>query len=175
MSRHGTKRLLAPETLLQAQALLEQFLHDSQATLALLVDRNGRVLAAQSHEGTERLASLGASVAAVYAALQSVASLLHEERFLTLLHEGLRERLLAEAVGSRWLLVVIFGQHVPLGLMRVLGHQLAEQLTVLLEPSTPPRRLRERRIRRAAQDTVDLIFGFDATDTEAQPGANPWP
>ncbi|GBD15331.1 hypothetical protein HRbin26_00220 [bacterium HR26] len=165
MSERQTDRLvIPPDAVAQVAACLQRLMADSNASLSMVIDRSGRVIAAESREHRSGVANLGVLIAAAYASLQEIARLLQEESFQTILHEGLRERIVTETIDARWLLVVLFDEQVQVGLVRVLTRRTASTLAAILSLQQQPAkfsRQRQKQLRRAAQDTIDLIFGKD--------------
>ncbi len=173
MSEPKTERLvISPDAVAQVAACLQRLMADSNASLSMVIDRAGRVIAAESRQQRAGLADLGVLIAAAYASLQEIARLLKEESFQTVLHEGLRERIVTETVSTQWLLVVLFDEQVQVGLIRVLVKRTASTLAAILDlqKQRTPRaaRPRQKQPRRAAQDTVDLIFGQEPPGPESR-------
>ncbi len=174
MSERKTERLvISPDAVAQVAACLQRLMADSNASLSMVIDRAGRVIAAESREQRSGLADLGVLIAAAYASLQEIARLLKEESFQTVLHEGLRERIVTETVSTHWLLVVLFDEQVQVGLIRVLVKRTASTLAAILDlqKQRAPRvaRPRQKQSRRAAQDTIDLIFGKEPQGPDNHP------
>jgi len=165
MNEHKTDRLVVPpDAVAQVAACLQRLMADSNASLSMVIDRSGRVIASESRDPRSGIADLGVLIAAAYSSLQEIARLLREENFQTILHEGLRERIVTETIDARWLLVVLFDEQVQVGLVRVLTRRTASTLAAILDlQQQPPKfsRQRQKQFRRAAQDTIDLIFGKD--------------
>jgi len=174
MSERQTERLvISPEAAAQLAGCLQRLMTDSNASLTMVIDRSGRVIVAESREPRSKLDDLGVLIAAAYASLQEIARLLKEETFQTVLHEGLRERIVTETVGTKWLLVVLFDEQAQVGLVRVLVRRTASTLAAILElqqqRATRGYRPRPKPLKRAAQDTIDLLFGKEPSEPDRPP------
>jgi predicted regulator of Ras-like GTPase activity (Roadblock/LC7/MglB family) len=174
MSERQTDRLvISPEAAAQLAACLQRLMTDSNASLSMVIDRGGRVIVAESRKPQSKLDELGVLIAAAYASLQEVARLLEEESFQTVLHEGLRERIVTETVSTKWLLVVLFDEQVQVGLVRVLVRRTASTLAAILELQQQRgirfSLTRQKRFRRAAKDTIALLFGQESSEPDKPP------
>jgi hypothetical protein len=116
------------------------------------------------------LTHLGALLAATYASTREMARILKEDNFRTMLQEGMREKIITEAVKDQWLLVVIFDQQAHLGLIKVLTKRttsmLSNILDVALDRSLPDLGIVNRSMLRATRDTIDLVFKAEFIDDD---------
>ena len=110
-------------------AVLDEFLADSQARAALLVDREGHLVTKKGLTGSFDPDSLAALVAGSFAATRELAKLLGETEFSVIFHQGKNEHIHIGLASDRSLLVVIFDDRTTLGMVRLYAHELAEKLT----------------------------------------------
>ena len=77
-----------------------------------------------------------------------------------------------ETVDDRWLLVVVFDHQAHLGLVKVLAKRatisLSSVLHMVIERNQDRRARITGELRRAAVDTIDLIFNQDDRATESR-------
>lgn len=124
--------IVLPEQIARVDRCLQSLLDNSLATYALLLDQSGQIVAGRGEKSHSEAVLLGALIAGSFASAREIARLLGEERFQTLFQQGLRYHLLTTAIGGYWLLVVVFGKKTPVGLVRVLSCQVADELAVIL-------------------------------------------
>ena len=145
-------------------AALQQFLRDSRARCALLVDRAGQLVttvgeapAAAGFDATA-FASL---TAADFSANDQLARLIGERDFSTLFHQGERESMFLADVARRLILVVLFDNRTTLGLVRLRMKGAVDELTKIFEgvfargssaQAAPPGFLA------GAEDEIDRLF-----------------
>jgi predicted regulator of Ras-like GTPase activity (Roadblock/LC7/MglB family) len=147
----------------------------------MLLDRAGQIIAWQG--GDQRLQEmmhLGALLAGAYATSREMARLLKEDSFRVLVQEGMREKIFTETVEDRWLLVVVFDHQAHLGLVKVLAKRATQSLAAILHTvieQNDYRRAQFRgQVRKAAVDTIDLLFSDDpAADPGPTTEKKPWP
>jgi predicted regulator of Ras-like GTPase activity (Roadblock/LC7/MglB family) len=86
------------------EEILGDLLYESNAKCALLVDRS---------------AAFASLTAADFSANDQLASLIGEEEFSSLFHQGRNESMYLADIGKRLILVVLFDQQTTLGLVRL--------------------------------------------------------
>lgn len=112
--------------------ILRELLGNSEADGCLVCDTAGHVLV---HEGVSTADPLLVSAlgAGVFAATHELASLLGEEEFSTVLHQGANRSLLICAANEDALLLVTFPSRANLGLIKLYAPSTASALRVGLE------------------------------------------
>jgi predicted regulator of Ras-like GTPase activity (Roadblock/LC7/MglB family) len=157
--------ILNDETALEINGLLARLLRDSQADSAILLDQAGQIIAFQGESGGSERIQLGALIAGVFASSREVAKILGEHDFRSFFQEGASEKVLTESIGGRWLLAVIFGQSVELGLVKRLSSRTAIELNSVFERTLERERLhpklKDLGVEIVANDTIDLLFRDD--------------
>jgi predicted regulator of Ras-like GTPase activity (Roadblock/LC7/MglB family) len=152
-------------------ACLARLMGETGASYIMLLDRAGQVLAWQGDGHRAEMTHLGALLAGTFASSREMARLLKEESFRVLVQEGMKEKIFTETVEDRWLLVVVFDHQAHLGLVKVLAKRATQSLAgilhVVVERNQSQRSRVASEMRRAAVDTIDLIFSQD----EPAPGA----
>lgn len=142
--------------------LLEKLVKDAHASSGMVLDRAGQIIVWNGIDYKEEATKLGALIAGAYASTREMARILGEQNFRTLLQEGAREKIYTEAVGEHWLVVVIFGHHTHLGLVKILCDRASADLADVLVRAVAANRTRspllDATLQRVTQDTIDLIF-----------------
>ncbi|HEY3267897.1 MAG TPA: roadblock/LC7 domain-containing protein [Armatimonadota bacterium] len=118
---------------------LKSFLRESQGKCAILVDRDGQMLAKQGFTQNLDTVSLSALTAGAIASTQEIARLLGEPEFSVLFHQGTHDHIHFSLVGSRAILMSVFDDRTTIGLIRLVAAQSVDALASLLEaPHLPP-------------------------------------
>lgn len=160
-----TSMVVGPEESEAIGACLDRLMDDTGASYIMLLDRAGQILSWKGDGRQAEMTHLGALLAGSYASSREMARLLKEDNFRVLVQEGARERVFTETVEDRWLLVVVFDHQAHLGLVKVLAKRATQSLSgvlhVVIERSQDRRSKLTGEMRRAAVDTIDLIFSQD--------------
>lgn len=168
-----TSMVVGPEESEAIDACLERLMEDTGASYIMLLDRAGQVLSWKGEDHRAEMTHLGALLAGSYASSREMARLLKEDNFRVLVQEGAKERIFTETVEDRWLLVVVFDHQAHLGLVKVLAKRATQSLSgvlhVVIERNQDRRTRITGELRRAAVDTIDLIFSEDNRATESRP------
>jgi len=123
------------------EAALSQFLADSAASAALLIDRSGQPLAQCGTSPALDTASMGALAAGAFSATAALARLLGESEFSVLFHEGKHESLHVSTVDECTILLAVFGDHTTVGMVRLFARETSASIGVILEETrSRPRR-----------------------------------
>jgi predicted regulator of Ras-like GTPase activity (Roadblock/LC7/MglB family) len=145
--------LLGPEDLDAVNRLLGAFVEESGARCALLLDRAGRPLTAVGETGGLDETSFASLAAADFDAGDHLASLLGEEEFRSLYHQGIDGSMYLSEMGGGVLLAAVFDGRTTLGMVRLKTRQVVPELTQLID----------RVARRPRHETaLDASFADDA-------------
>ena len=101
------------------RAALNRLIRDTQASLAMLIDRGGHSIAVEGESSGVDLTSLASLAAANLSATDGLANLLGEPDFSVLYHQGVRRSLYITDIAKRFSLVVVLTGAVPLGMVRL--------------------------------------------------------
>ena len=110
------------------QQILRRLRQESDASVVLLVDKNGQRIVSIGDVDTLDVTSLASLTAGNVAATDGLARILGEREFSVLLHEGEKQNIHVSIVGGRLILVVIFADRSALGLVRLRVRQAAAEL-----------------------------------------------
>jgi len=139
---------------------LQQFLYDSNARSALLVDRSGQLVATVGEPPQFDPTAFATLTAADFSANDQLARLIGETEFNSLFHQGEQESMYLVDIARRVILVILFDNRTTLGLVRLKVKHAVEELTRLFaemfqrgrEQANPPN------ILAGAEDEIDRVF-----------------
>ncbi|HEY3412894.1 MAG TPA: roadblock/LC7 domain-containing protein [Armatimonadota bacterium] len=118
---------------------LRGFLRESEAKCAILVDRDGQMLARQGFTQDLDTVSLAALTAGAIASTQEIARLLGEPEFTVLFHQGQREHIHFSLVGTRAIMMSVFDDRTTIGLIRLVASKAVGLLAAQMSaPHLPP-------------------------------------
>lgn len=89
------------------------------ARMILLIDRAGQLIASAGDPEDLDIMAFSSLVAADYAATSHLATLIGEDEFSTLHHQGQRHNIFIQIVNNKFILAVISKAHYPLGRVKV--------------------------------------------------------
>jgi predicted regulator of Ras-like GTPase activity (Roadblock/LC7/MglB family) len=120
----------------QAEAIdgcLEKMAYESEARCIILADVTGQLIAERGQVSTMNTQVLSALAAGELAATHELARLVGERaRFKLLLHEGENQSVYLSDVGEQLILVIVFDNDTPIGLVRMVLKQAVEELAPIL-------------------------------------------
>jgi predicted regulator of Ras-like GTPase activity (Roadblock/LC7/MglB family) len=125
---------------------LDAFLSASRASLAILIDRSGQVIAERGYALKGAGVELAALSAAAFAATEQVARLIGEDSFTVLFHEGEDQNMHLSVVGEAALLLAAFDDRTTLGLVRLYAAEAANGLRPIMD------RIRSRSVKAGVPD-----------------------
>jgi len=120
--------ILTPEKVTRLEKLLEDYLISAGVSLALLIDEAGNILVSQGSSREVDTTALAALAAANFGATNQIAKILGEEDFTILYHKGKKDNIHLSKIREDLILVTVFTDEVPLGLVRLKVNQLAKEL-----------------------------------------------
>lgn len=130
---------LIEEDIQRLDETLKQFLDQTEATTALVIDKGGFLIA---HHGDDRqfdLTTIGALASGAFMANQTIAGLVSEKNFSSIYQQGEKFSMFAVNVDEHCLLVVIFLSKVGVGIVKFYAamavNRIARHLALALERS----------------------------------------
>ena len=102
------------------------------ARVVFLVDRDGQTIAFHGDIGDMDTTSFSSLAAGNVAATSSMAKLIGEDTFPSVVHEGERESIFISVIG-RSLLVVVFDENSTLGLVKIRAKKASHEVAAILE------------------------------------------
>ncbi len=131
--------------------VLAELISMSNAKAALLIDKEGHMVA---REGTVRsfdTDSLSALVAGSFAATREMAHMLGEDEFSVMFHQGQKDNIQLTLVDDRTILTIIFDDQTQLGMIRLYTQEAVKQLQAVFE---------RKAARKDSEPGVDLDHDF---------------
>ena len=145
------------------QQILAQFLADSAARTALIVDRTSQLVATVGEPPTFDPTAFATLTAADFSANDQLARMLGEPEFGALFHQGERESMYLADIARRVILVVLFDTRTTLGLVKLRVRAAVQELnSVFTEMFARDGRAMpkmETGLVGEAEDEIDRLFG----------------
>ena len=158
---------LFQEDFRKIQDSLAKLRNRTQANALLLIDRAGQLITSLGNTSQLDITSFATLSAADFAATKQLASLVGEDEFSDLFHEGLKENIYVSMVDSKVILVVLFDKRSTLGLVRVRTAQTSREISEIfraiykkLEGGIPPaaKAVLDSDFAREAEEELDNLF-----------------
>ncbi|HEY7877671.1 MAG TPA: roadblock/LC7 domain-containing protein [Gemmatimonadaceae bacterium] len=141
---------------------LQQFLYDSNARSALLVDRSGQLVATVGEPPQFDPTAFATLTAADFSANDQLARLIGETEFNSLFHQGEQESMYLVDIARRVILVILFDNRTTLGLVRLKVKHTVEELTrqfaAMFERGRGGEQASPPNILAGAEDEIDRLF-----------------
>ncbi len=147
------------------QKALNELLENINAVTVLLIDRAGQLVTSAGNTAGIDLSSFCTLSAADFAATNHLASLIGEEEFATVFHQGDQESIYMSVVDKRVILAVIFDYKSTLGLVRIRVKQTVEQVSeafnqIFRQIEEQPRMpIIDESFAKEAEDKLDKLLG----------------
>ncbi len=123
-------------TVEQAEAIdvsLERMAYESEASCIILADVTGQLISERGKTSGFNTQVLSALAAGELSATQEMARLVGEKaRFNLLLHEGEDRSVYLSPVGHKMLLIIVFDERTPIGLVRIILKNAVDELGPIL-------------------------------------------
>ena len=143
--------------------ILNDFLRESNARTALIVDRTGQMVATVGEEPSFDPTAFASLTAADFSANDQLARMIGEPEFGSLFHQGEKESMYLADIARRVILVVLFDNRTTLGLVKLRVKATVGDLTRVFEDmfsrgaSAAPQV--ETGFLGEAEDEIDKLFG----------------
>lgn len=115
--------------------ILLQFLAESSAMDALLIDRSGQLLVRAGNAQSLDTVSLSALAAGAFSSTAAMARLLGEPEFTMLFHQGIKENIHVAAVDDQAILLAVFDHRTTVGMVRLFAREATAGIGVILAES----------------------------------------
>lgn len=160
MNNHNV--IIGEEQFARINDALMGFLRESQGKCAILVDRDGQMLAKQGFTQNLDTMSLAALAAGAIASTQAIAALLGEPEFSVLFHQGTHDHIHFSLVGQRAILMSVFDERTTIGLIRLVASKTVDCLISLLEaPDLPPLSFQGQAMYAPVSERLDSVLGVE--------------
>lgn len=107
---------------------LGEFLHQTDATTALIIDKGGFLI---THKGDARrfdLTTIAALASGAYMANETIANLVHESKFSSVYQQGENCSMFVNCIDEHCLLVIIFASKLSVGAVKYFAGPTAEKI-----------------------------------------------
>jgi predicted regulator of Ras-like GTPase activity (Roadblock/LC7/MglB family) len=137
--------------------VLNDLLYQSNARCALLVDRTGQLVATVGEKPSFDATAFASLTAADFSANDQLASMIGEDEFNALVHQGQKESMYLADIARRLILVLLFDNRTTLGLVRIKVKAAVDELNRVFEEVFV-------RFQRGEKPPVDTGFVDEAED-----------
>ena len=127
------RMLFYKRDMLKIDAVLNELLRLSSGKCALLVDKEGHMVARAGTSSSFDVDTISALVAGSFAATREMARILGEEEFTVMFHQGKRDNIQLNLVGDRTILTVIFDDATTVGMVRLYSNEAGKKLAEVFE------------------------------------------
>jgi len=140
--------------------ILSEFLRESSARTALIVDRTGQLVATVGGAVTFDPTAFATLTAADFSANDQLAKLIGEDDFSSLFHQGEKESMYLADIARRVILVALFDNRTTLGLVRLRIKDTVLELTKLFHDvfTRAKSSANEPGLLAGADDEIDQLF-----------------
>lgn len=145
--------------------LLQSFLYESGSRCVLLVDRSGQLITVAGDRPAFDSTAFASLAAADFSANDQLASMIGEQEFSSLFHQGEKESMYLADIAKRVILVVLFDDRATLGMIRIKVREVVRELTAVFTDlfrrmdSRPAVARLESAWADEAEDEIDRLFG----------------
>lgn len=158
----GDKLIVYWDDTEKIDVVMTKLLKGSEAKCALLVDKDGHLIARHGFTQTLDTTALAALMAGSFASTAEIAKLVGEAEFSVLFHQGKKDHIHMGIVGDRSILSVIFDDRTTIGMVRLYAKEAAEELhrifdTVLRKVNSQDQGLSEE-FTTSAENKLEDIF-----------------
>lgn len=145
------------------QAILVEFLRESNGRTALIVDRTGQMITTAGEPPTFDPTAFASLTAADFSANDQLAKMIGEPEFGALFHQGEKESMYLADIARRVILVVLFDNRTTLGLVKLRVKNTVGELNKVFErmfsQDGAERSQVETGFLGEAEDEIDKLFG----------------
>lgn len=124
--------IIFEEDIVKMEALLSKTLKGAEAKCALLVDKDGHMIAKQGFTHSLDTTALSALLAGSFASTKEIARLVGESEFSVLFHQGKKDHIHMSLIGERAIMAIIFDDRTTIGMVRLYSKEVAQELTKIV-------------------------------------------
>jgi predicted regulator of Ras-like GTPase activity (Roadblock/LC7/MglB family) len=119
---------LIEEDMQRLDETLREFVAQTEATVALIIDKGGFLIAHQGDSSELDLTTIGALASGAFMANQTIAGLVNEQNFSSIYQQGEKSSMFVVNVDEHCLLVVIFRSQVGVGVVKFYSVMVVKQI-----------------------------------------------
>ena len=128
-----TQLVMLDEDYQKIAAVIQRLVRDASSKGVFVVDKSGQLVAEAGEMQGIDTTSLASLTAGCIAATGGLAKIVGEDEFPIHFHQGQRDNLHITLIGSRMILVVVFGEQSSLGLVRLRVKKAGAELGRIFE------------------------------------------
>ncbi len=144
-------------------AILVEFLRESNARTALIVDRTGQMITTAGEPPHFDPTAFASLTAADFSANDQLAKMIGEPEFGSLFHQGEKESMYLADIARRVILVVLFDNRTTLGLVKLRVKNAVSELNKVFEAMFSQDGVQGQQVETGflgeAEDEIDKLFG----------------
>lgn len=144
-------------------AILVEFLRESNARTALIVDRTGQMITTAGEPPHFDPTAFASLTAADFSANDQLAKMIGEAEFGSLFHQGEKESMYLADIARRVILVVLFDNRTTLGLVKLRVKNTVGELNKVFLDMFSQDGVRDQQVESGfvieAEDEIDKLFG----------------
>jgi predicted regulator of Ras-like GTPase activity (Roadblock/LC7/MglB family) len=149
------------EQMEKIDSAVQWMIKKAEAKCALLVDKNGHLIARQGFTQSLDTTALAALLAGSFASTREIARLVGEPEFSVLFHQGKKDHIHISLVNDATILAVIFDDRTTIGMVRLYSREASDKLNEIFAepPASEERATIDSEFTRTAESRIDDIFG----------------
>lgn len=120
------------EDLQKLNAILLNFLKESEAKCAFIIEEGGQPITMQGVTESIDTTALSVLAAGAFASTKEIAKLIGEPEFSVLYHQGKKEHIHVSLIGDEILMMVIFDDRTTVGMVRLYAQDAGKEIADLL-------------------------------------------
>jgi len=129
----GDKLMVYWDDTEKIDVVMTKLLKGAEAKCALLVDKDGHLIARHGFTQTLDTTALSALMAGSFASTSEIAKLVGEPEFSVLFHQGKKDHIHMCLVGDRSILAIVFDDRTTIGMVRLYAKEAALELQRIFE------------------------------------------
>jgi predicted regulator of Ras-like GTPase activity (Roadblock/LC7/MglB family) len=125
--------ILTADQITRLESIIRKELLDAGSDHVIIVDMAGNLILERGSWQVEDVLSLAVLSAANFAATAQIARLIGEEDFTLLFHKGDKKNIHFSRLGKDYIIITLFDDSIPLGLIRLKNGKVVNQIVSVLE------------------------------------------
>lgn len=123
---------LTKEDVANLDSLLLDYLQKSEASVTMVIDKGGTIIAQQGEMGSIDVMIVAALAAGSFAATKELARRIGEMEFSALYHQGKGQHIFMSSLDEHTIIITVFGEKTTVGLVRFYTVNVTSALATLL-------------------------------------------
>ena len=155
-------KVLYEEELEALKERLRDLLKNTKSLVALIVDDSGQLIASQGTLESVDPTLLGTLAAGNFGATSELAKLIGESEFTLVFHQGEKENIHITSIEDKGILVIIFDNKVPIGLVRMYAQKAIKEFSPILDKTLAEKSKQEEETKNKipTKEDLDKLFNW---------------